>query len=86
MDEKDKENLAYTIDNSLTVKGYMCAVDWQYEIGAASGGNIVHPSIEDLKEKRRCWRRCGIVEVEVKFSRWVEAQNIMEQEDDEVQE
>lgn len=50
-----------------SVIGYMCATDWEYEMGMAAGGNIVFPSLEDAKEHLRCWRGCGIVRVRVSF-------------------
>jgi hypothetical protein len=46
---------------------YMDLVDWECELGCASGGNRVYPSIEDLKEHNRCWQGCGIVKVRVQF-------------------
>lgn len=49
------------------VDGYMCAVDWECEIGGASGGNQVYPSIKDLKAHRKCIEGCGIVKVRVQF-------------------
>ena len=39
-----------------SVIGYMCAIDWEYELGAASGGNLVFPSVDDLKRSHVCWR------------------------------
>ena len=54
------------------VVGYMCLTDFECELGMASGGNTVHPSIEDLKKRRTCVSSCGIVEVKVSFSRMVE--------------
>lgn len=45
--------------------GYMCKTDFDYELGYASGGTRVHPSIEDLKRCSPCVDSCGIVEVEV---------------------
>ena len=54
------------------VLGYMCLTDFECELGMASGGNTVHPSIEDLKKRRTCVSSCGIVEVKVSFSRMVE--------------
>lgn len=56
-------------DGSVT--GYMCLIDWECEIGSASGGNRVFPSIDDLKKSHTCWEGCGIVEVEVRFKRVV---------------
>lgn len=47
------------------VIGYMCLTDFECEIGGACGGNVVYPSIEDLRENRRCVDGCGIAEVKV---------------------
>jgi hypothetical protein len=38
-----------------TTEGFMCATDFVYELGCACGGNVIYPSIEDLKENRECW-------------------------------
>lgn len=54
-----------------SVIGYMCKIDWDWEIGAASGGNTVYPSIDDLKRNHSCWEECGIVEVKVFYNRTV---------------
>lgn len=54
------------------VVGYMCRIDWEYEIGAACGGNRVYGSVDDLKREHNCASDCGIVEVEVHFRRIVE--------------
>lgn len=53
------------------VIGYMDKVDWDWELGAASGGNRVFPSVKDLKNHKPCWQECGIVEVEVRLKRIV---------------
>jgi hypothetical protein len=53
--------------------GYMCQTDFEHELGYAAGGSRVHPSVEDIKHTRRCVGGCGIVEVEVRFRRVVEA-------------
>lgn len=58
-----------------TVKGYMCAIDFDCELGAASGGTKVYASIDDLKDDHDCWKSCGIVEVSVSFEREIEPQN-----------
>jgi hypothetical protein len=52
--------------------GYMCLIDFECELGNASGGNIVYPSIQDLRERRECVATCGIVEVEVRARRIVQ--------------
>jgi hypothetical protein len=53
--------------------GYMCRTDFEHELGYASGGVRVHPSVEDIKHCRKCVGGCGIVEVEVRLVRIVEA-------------
>ncbi len=45
--------------------GYMCKVDFDYELGYAGGGNIIYPTIKGLKAFRCCWDECGIVKVKV---------------------
>jgi hypothetical protein len=47
------------------VRGFMCAIDWQHEIGNAADGNKVYPSVAALKKEHTMWEECGIVEVEV---------------------
>lgn len=54
-----------------TVRGYMCLVDWEYEIGHAADGNKVYPSLKALQEHHNCWAECGVVEVEVRSIRTV---------------
>ena len=49
--------------------GYMCMIDWQHEIGAASDGNKVYPSIEDLRRDHTMFEQCGVVEVRISFSK-----------------
>lgn len=55
---------------------YMDMVDWQHELGYASDGTRVFPSVEDLKRFATCWERCGIVKVEIRFIEVVEPQNL----------
>lgn len=56
--------------------GYMCMIDFEDELYRAAGGNIVYPSIEDLKENHDCWESCGIVEVRVEYVRTVVEQDL----------
>lgn len=58
-------------DESNAVIGYMCLTDWECELGMASGGNVIYPSVDNIEEHRRCVAGCGIVEVEVRFRRVV---------------
>jgi hypothetical protein len=56
--------------------GYMCMIDFEDELGEASGGNTVYPSVEDLKRHHDAWESCGIVEVKVTRVREVAPQNL----------
>jgi len=47
-------------DDDGTVTVYICLTDFEFEIGAASGGNRIFPSIEDAREHLRCHEGCGI--------------------------
>ena len=55
-------------DDSV-VSGFMCKVDWDYELGAALGGNNIFASEADLIANKKCTDECGIVEVEVRLKR-----------------
>jgi len=54
--------------------GYMCKVDFECELGFAEGGNTVYPSVENLKERRKCTPQCGIVKVAVRCLEVVQAE------------
>jgi hypothetical protein len=56
-------------DSVVKKKAYMCLTDYDYELESARGGVKVFSSIEDLKNHRKCWSDCGIVEVEISFNR-----------------
>jgi len=45
--------------------GYMCKVDYDWELGEALGGSVVYPSIKDLQRKEKAHDHCGIVKVKV---------------------
>lgn len=57
------------------VTGYMCKTDFDCELGSAMRGNVVYPSVEDLKRSKMCTDECGIVEVMVTRRRIVQAEN-----------
>lgn len=47
------------------LKGYICGNDpLDFSLGAKDV--VVYPTIEALKEKRTCWKECGILELEIK--------------------
>jgi|FreactcultureFD7_1027221.scaffolds.fasta_scaffold44156_1 hypothetical protein len=45
------------------VPGWMCAIDFSYELGEALGGNTIYPSLEDLRKHHECLDFCGFEEV-----------------------
>lgn len=53
------------------IVGYMDYIDFVEELGKASDGNKVYPTVEDVLKHRRCAKECGVVEVEVHFCRIV---------------
>jgi len=59
-------------DDKDYVVGFMCMTDFEFELGAASGGNIVYPSVEDLKRRRTCVHSCGIAAVRVSLDHIVQ--------------
>lgn len=52
---------------------YMCMTDFDTEMGHSEVE--MYPSVEQLKKERECVSECGIVEVNVKFSRVVQEPN-----------
>jgi hypothetical protein len=62
-------------DQEGVVYGYMCMTDFDCELGMACGGNIVYPSLKDIKENRKCLDQCGIVKVAVVAVEIVQEQN-----------
>jgi hypothetical protein len=58
-------------------KGYICGVDFQEELAQEGVCDvIIYPTLEDFKKNRTCWKHgCGIVEVEIKISQWIEPQD-----------
>lgn len=50
---------------------YVDGTDWLWEVGEASDGNKVFPSIEALKEYSKCWKGCGIVKCDLVIKDWV---------------
>jgi len=58
-------------DERLVVRGFMCATDWELEIGQNTHGIEVYRSEADLRADRTCAGECGVVEVEVRIIRTV---------------
>jgi len=57
---------------------FMDGVDWQYHLEADMGGTKLYPTVEDLHEDQPHIKHggCGVVEVEVRFIRWVDKQDL----------
>lgn len=55
---------------------YMCGVDFQHEFGETDVRTFA--SAEQLKEKTKCWKSCGIVKVTLKIEKveWIEEQDL----------
>ena len=52
-------------------EGFMCATDFDCELGSARGGVPVYSSLEDLCEARSCIKQCGVARVRVVLMEWV---------------
>lgn len=55
------------------VEVYMDGICWEHEVGNASGGNRVFPSVADLKKSvQHDTSECGIAKVRIVFVEWAE--------------
>lgn len=48
-----------------SIPGYMDAIDYHHELGAAAGGTVVYPNLVDLYSNALCAKECGVVKVEI---------------------
>lgn len=56
-----------------TKKAYTCGVNWQHDLCEDNAKHVeFFGSIQALKKDRTCWKECGIVEIEMKVTKWVE--------------
>lgn len=56
-------------EGERVIRGYMCKVAWDYELGYALGGGRIYPTLADLISNHKCTDQCGVVEVEVKVKK-----------------
>jgi len=58
------------------MKLYLCGSAYQHEL--AECDFTVFESIERLKQMNKCWKTCGIVELQLSIQKvtWVEDQNL----------
>lgn len=47
--------------------GFICSTDFYHELGEASGGVTVYPSVKDMLRLSGCAESCGIFKVEVSY-------------------
>lgn len=52
------------------VKGFMCQIAWDHELGKADQVEI-YSTVKQLKDAHPCWKDCGVVEVEVSFVKMI---------------
>ena len=63
------------------IEGFMCGIDFQHELGEASGGNVVYPSLKDAETNLPCHKSCGVVKVKVELVEWVKEQDLFNRKD-----
>lgn len=60
---------------SKGMKAYICGTDWLHEWPEGSNFMELFATVKELKDGRLCWPQCGIVEINLIESRWVEPEN-----------
>ena len=65
-------------DETGAVRGFMCLIDWQHEVGFAVDGNKVYPSLKNLQEHHPMWAECGVVEVQLRAVQVVAPQRLFQ--------
>lgn len=60
-----KKKVVKVTKTAKTKTAYMCAVDFDWELGEAMGGVRLYPSKEDCLANRACVEACGMVKVKV---------------------
>lgn len=72
---------AIWIAGDAAIVGFMDKVDAECELGAALGGNKVHPSIEDVRKHHPCVKQCGIRRVHILLGKVEQDENFWDDED-----
>lgn len=57
--------------------GYMCATDFDFEVGEAPGGIQIYRSKEDALAHRSCIRSCGLVKVKIMLEKVILKSNLL---------
>lgn len=71
-------------DELKVVRGYVFGVEWIHEIPNCIDGNVVHWDISDFYERgsypdKDNWPQDGLVEVEIRFIRHIDADKCWEE-------
>lgn len=73
-ESEQKDTAPERSGRGTTVRGFMCLVDWEHEIGHAPDSKV-YSSLEALQKDHTSWAECGVVEVEVRSIRTVVPQD-----------
>lgn len=77
LDKIEAARAAGRVDLDRRVTCFADGIDWQHELGVASDGAVLYPSVEAVREHvGHEVSMCGVVEVEVRLIRWVEPQDL----------
>jgi hypothetical protein len=49
--------------------GYMCKTDYYFELGSSGDATQIFSTYEGLKQNKKCWSECGVVEIEIAIKR-----------------
>lgn len=60
-----------------TKSAYVDKVDFDHHLDGDARGIIIYPSLEDLKEKEPCVKRCGAYMIEVSIIKTVIEENFL---------
>lgn len=75
--EKKPKGKTMTTEHDIRHRCFMDGIDWQHHLSGDASGTELFPSEGSLREKKTCLSGgCGVVEVEVRLIRWVEAQDL----------
>lgn len=56
---------------SKKYKRYMCGTDFDTELHYGAPQVETYESVRALKNRKSCWRECGIIQVEIKMTKQI---------------
>lgn len=54
------------------ITAFVCGTDWQFECRDILSRTKLFNTIEELKEQKKCWQECGVVQLEISEVCWLE--------------